>query len=100
MAVSMELNEVATDTDIRERNRALVPEMLSSLKQLQEQAERERLTGYNERFKRPFALFSKSPHKAPRRSSSDGDLEGRRSESKAGQLAPGWPGSLLLGIWR
>ena len=90
---------MATDTDIRERNSKLVPEMLSSLKQLQEEAERERVVGYNERFKRPFALFSKSPMKAPRRSSSDGDQEGgggRRSlESKGGQLAPGWPGSLL-----
>ena len=99
LAVAMELNEVATDTEIRERNSRLVPEMLSRLKELQEKADKERLTGYQERFKRPFALFSKSPHKAPRRSSSDGDLEsgpGRRSlESKAGQLAPGWPGSLL-----
>ena len=50
---------MATDTDIRERNSKLVPEMLSRLKQLQEEAERERVVGYNERFKRPFALFSK-----------------------------------------
>ena len=90
----MELNEVATDTEIREKNSRLVPEMLSRLKELQEQADRERLTCHQERFKRPFALFSKSPHKAPRRSSSEGEPEagpGRR----AGQLAPGWPGSLL-----
>ena len=94
LAVAMELNEVATDTEIREKNSRLVPEMLSRLKELQEQADRERLTCHQERFKRPFALFSKSPHKAPRRSSSEGEPEtgpGRR----AGQLAPGWPGSLL-----
>ena len=73
----MELNEVATDTDIRERNSKLVPEMLSSLKALQEEAERERVVpgSYNERFKRPFALFSRSPLKAPRRSSSEGEQE-------------------------
>ena len=101
----MELNEVATDTEIRERNSKLVPEMLSSLKQLQEEAERERVVpgNYNERFKRPFALFSRSPLKAPRRSSSEGEQEGgggggaRRSlDGKGGQnYSPGWPGSLM-----
>ena len=89
LAVAMELNEVATDTEIREKNRALVPEMLSRLKELQEQADRERLAGDKERVKRPFALFSKSPNKAPRRSSNDGDVEmggGRREASKAGMI--------------
>ena len=50
--------QVATDADIRERNSKLVPELLVTLKELQE---RERST--DERFKRPFALFSRSPHK-------------------------------------
>ena len=49
---------MATDADIRERNSKLVPELLVTLKELQE---RERST--DERFKRPFALFSRSPHK-------------------------------------
>ena len=49
---------MATDADIRERNSKLVPELLVTLKELQE---RERTT--DERFKRPFALFSRSPHK-------------------------------------
>ena len=63
--------QVATDADIRERNSKLVPELLVTLKELQE---RERST--DERFKRPFALFSRSPHKAPRRLSSDTEMEG------------------------
>ena len=72
LALAMELNEVATDADIRERNSKLVPELLNTLRE--HQAERER--GDLDRFKRPFALFSKSPVKLPRRLSSDTEMEG------------------------
>ena len=73
----MELNEVATDTEIRDKNSKLVPELLKKLKTMQEQSVAEKLEAVNERFKRPFALFSKSPMKAPRRHSSDApEMEG------------------------
>jgi len=71
LAVAMELNEVATESEIRERNSKLVPEMLTRLRELQDQSERERDQARSDRFKRPFALFSKSPLKNPRRLSSD-----------------------------
>jgi len=76
LAVAMELNEVATEADIRERNSKLVPEMLIRLRELQDQAETERDQSRSDRFKRPFALFSKSPLKNPRRLSEDGEAEG------------------------
>ena len=76
LAVAMELNEVATEADIRERNSKLVPEMLIRLRELQDQAEKERDQSRSDRFKRPFALFSKSPLKNPRRLSEDGEAEG------------------------
>ena len=76
LAVAMELNEVATDAEIRERNSKLVPEMLVRLKGLQEKAEGVRESNRSDRFKRPFALFSKSPLKNPRRLSQDGDHQG------------------------
>ena len=76
LAVAMELNEVATEAEIRERNSKLVPEMLIKLRELQDQAEKERDQSRTERFKRPFALFSKSPLKNPRRLSEDGEMEG------------------------
>ena len=73
LAVAMELNEVATDAEIREKNSKLVPEILVRLKGLQEKAEVVRESSRSDRFKRPFALFSKSPMKNPRRLSQDGD---------------------------
>ena len=72
----MELNEVATEPGIRDLNSKLVPEMLEKLKLLQDQAEQERDQARSDRFKRPFALFSKSPLKNPRRLSEDGESEG------------------------
>ena len=54
-----------------------MPELLNTLREQQEAAERGRLGGPDqERFKRPFALFSKSPIKQPRRLSSDCEMEG------------------------
>ena len=55
----MDLQEFASDTEIRERNGRIVPILLKKLKVLQAQGEQER----EELFKRPFALFSKSPQK-------------------------------------
>ena len=62
----------------REKNSKLVPELLNTLREHQDSAERERLggPGDQDRFKRPFALFSKSPVKLPRRLSSDCEMEG------------------------
>jgi len=76
LGVVMELNEVATEPGIRDLNSKLVPEMLEKLKLLQDQAEQERDQARSDRFKRPFALFSKSPLKNPRRLSEDGESEG------------------------
>ena len=81
LAVAMELNEVATDAEIRERNSRLVPEMFIRLKGLQEKAEGLRESSRSDRFKRPFALFSKSPLKNPRRLSQDGDHLGDQHQS-------------------
>ena len=57
-----------------------------ALKLLQSEAAKERLgIAANDRFKRPFSLFSKSPHKAPRRSSSDSwDSDGVAKLSNGG----------------
>ena len=74
LAVAMELSEVATEVDIREKNSKLVPEMLVRLRKLQDQAEKERGQARSERFKRPFALFSKSPLKNPRRLSTEAEV--------------------------
>ena len=71
LALAMEISEVVTSAEIREKNEKLVPEMLGRLKQLQCEAGQERSGAVNERFKRPFALFSKSPNKVPRRSSTE-----------------------------
>ena len=124
LALAMELNEVATDAEIREKNSKLVPELLTKLKEMQEVADQERIGVAGERFKRPFALFSKSPNKVPRRSSTDNlEMEGvtklgnsglehgdsqelngfgtkvtsgaKRSLDRSGGLAPGWPGGLM-----
>ena len=76
LAVAMELNEVATDAEIREKNSKLVPEILVRLKGLQEKAEVVRESSRSDRFKRPFALFSKSPMKNPRRLSQEGEGAG------------------------
>jgi len=69
----MELSDIATDPDIREKNTRLVPEMLKRLIEMQKQAVEERDQARSERFKRPFALFSKSPLKNPRRLSNSED---------------------------
>eukprot|EP00092_Neocalanus_flemingeri_P098180 GFUD01125193.1.p1 GENE.GFUD01125193.1~~GFUD01125193.1.p1 ORF type:complete len:1498 (-),score=483.98 GFUD01125193.1:148-4641(-) len=76
LAVAMELNEVATEAEIREKNSKLVPEMLARLRELQDEAEKERDQARSDRFKRPFALFSKSPLKNPRRLSAEGEVDG------------------------
>ena len=73
LAVAMELSEVATEAEIREKNSTLVPEVLVRLRELQNQAEKERDQARSERFKRPFALFSKSPIKNPRRLSTEAE---------------------------
>ena len=54
LAVAMELNEVATEAEIREKNSKLVPEMLIRLRELQDKAEKERDQARSDRFKRPF----------------------------------------------
>ena len=67
----MEMHDFASEQEIRERNAKLVPVLLKKLKELQLQAEEERAREREERFKRPFALFSGSPNK--RRPSKDGE---------------------------
>ena len=59
----MELHEFSAEIDVRERNNKLAPGLLKHLKELQNQAEDERLKEQEELFKRPFALYSKSPVK-------------------------------------
>lgn len=73
LAVAMELSEVATEAEIREKNSKLVPEILVRLRELQDQAEKERDQARSERLKRPFALFSKSLLKNPRRLSTEAE---------------------------
>lgn len=67
----MELHDFAAEQEIRERNAVLVPRLLKKLKELQVVGEEQRQQEREELFKRPFALFSKSPNK--RRISKDSD---------------------------
>jgi len=108
LSVVMDLQEFASDTEIRERNGRIVPILLKKLKVLQAQGEQER----EELFKRPFALFSKSPQKrrmsreseeSHDKSHKNGSNESALQEEiiwdkKAGpmlksgrKLNPGWP---------
>ena len=59
----MEQHEFASEAEIRERNAKLVPDLLKKLKELQALDEEEKKKKREELFKRPFALFSKSPQK-------------------------------------
>ena len=59
----MELHDFASSQENRERNSKLVPDLLRKLKALQAEGEEERAKEREELFKRPFALFSKSPIK-------------------------------------
>ena len=88
----------------------LVPLMLTRLRELQQEAEQEREVQKQDKFRRPFALFSKSPLKNPRRLSSDVEGEDHEQERVKKQrvdqdqekvkpgsmvkLAPGWPNGL------
>ena len=63
LSVVMELHDFSSSQENRERNAKLVPVLLKKLKGLQSEGEEERAREREELFKRPFALFSKSPMK-------------------------------------
>ena len=77
----MEQHEFASETEIRDRNSKLVPDLLKKLKELQVLGEEEKIKKREELFKRPFALFSKSPQK--RRISRDFEETGDKPADKS-----------------
>ena len=70
LAVAMDIQDIATDSDFRARNDKLIPVMLQRLKDFKKESMEQTQSNEGQAFKRPFSMFSKtsaSPSKSPSR---------------------------------
>ena len=86
LAVAMEIQDIATDSDFRARNDKLIPVMIQRIKELKKEALEQR-ANQGQAFKRPFSMFNNSPSKSPSRRISFDNEE----VAPARSLNPGWP---------